>query len=165
MAILETRSIQVKNDSDTINRTNEEWGQFGWNVLSVQVTHSQNTKTYSSAWDQLGGNESQTVETTTINYATITYQRDKGMANYKKIVELEKQYQAISAEITELNEKKEGFVNYLVLIIVAIVFWPAAIAYLAYIIYVKKKEHDNWNKAYDLRAQLPSIAEQAATLL
>ena len=165
MAMLETKSIQVKNDSDVINRTNNEWGHFGWNVLSVQVTHSQNTKTYSSAWDQLGGNESQTVETTTINYATITYQRDKGIPNYKKIVELEKQYQAITAEIAELNDKKEGFVNYLVLILAAILFWPAAIAYLAYIIYVKKKENNNWKKAYNLRAELPPIAEQAAALL
>ena len=165
MAIFETKAIQVKNDSDTINRTNDEWGCFGWNVLSIQVTHSQNTKTYSSAWDQLGGNESQTVETTTINYATITYQRDKNIPNYKKIVELEKSYRDICDEIEMLNDLRKGFINYLVLIGAAILCWPAAIAYLAYIIYTKIKSRERLKKIDELRAQLNPIAEQAASLL
>ncbi len=89
MAIMETKIVQVRNDPQTINETNEAWGRFGWSVLSVQVTHSQDTKTYSGIFDTPGN---YTVETTTINYATITYQRDKEMKDYTRIIELESEY-------------------------------------------------------------------------
>ena len=46
MAITETKIIQVKNSPEIINNANNEWGQFGWSVLNIQITHSQDTKTY-----------------------------------------------------------------------------------------------------------------------
>lgn len=90
MAIMETKIIQVKNDPEIINEFNETWGHFGWSTLSVQITHSQNTKTYTEPLNY--GTGIDTVETTTINYATITYQRDKAMAGYSRLTELEKEY-------------------------------------------------------------------------
>ncbi len=81
MALMETKIIQVANDPNVINASNEEWGKFGWSVQNIQVTHSQDTKTYTKTFtDYVYGDK--TVETTTINYATITYQRDKHMTNY-----------------------------------------------------------------------------------
>lgn len=106
MGVMETKIIQVENDPYTINASNEAWGRWGWNVLNVQVTHSQNTKEYQN-WAQRGSGEV-TVETTTINYATITYQRDKGMSGYSRIAELEQEYAQVENRIiAQLNEKKE----------------------------------------------------------
>lgn len=93
----ETKVIQVPNDAIAINKSNEVMGKFGWNVLSVQVTHSQNTKTYTKGLDYWTGNK--TVETTTLNYATITYQRDRGIKNYSQIAEIERAYDELSAQI------------------------------------------------------------------
>lgn len=70
---------------------------FGWTVLSVQITHSQDTKTYTSGLlDYYSGDK--TVETTTINYATITYQRDKAMPNYTRIAALQEEAEALANE-------------------------------------------------------------------
>lgn len=104
MALLETKVLQVRNDQEAITNMSNIMGSFGWTVLSVQVTHSQNTKTYSSAWDQLGGNRSQTVETTTINYATMTLQRDKHMPNYAEIVRLENEYEQCEARVQQADQ-------------------------------------------------------------
>ncbi len=114
MALLETKIIQVKNDPSSINQSNEEWGHFGWSVQNVQVTHSQNTKTYKKElFDVIRDgptpgdpfNEGLTVETTTINYATITYQRDKHMTNYHELAQLESEYWGLRIKITGLNEQ------------------------------------------------------------
>ena len=94
---METKIIQVKNDPYEINASNEAWGRWGWSVLSVQVTHTQNTREYQD-WAQYGSNEV-TVETTTINYATITYQRDKGMPGYDRILELEQEYNQVENRV------------------------------------------------------------------
>lgn len=115
MAIMETKTIQVPNDPQVINVANEVWGRWGWNVLSVQVTHTQNTKTYSTDWQileaELGGRNIATVETTTFNYATITYQRDKGMPGYERIFELEQEYEMIPDKVRALYEKKRQVLN------------------------------------------------------
>lgn len=167
MAILETKIIQVENDPATINRSNELWGQFGWNVQNVQITHSQNTKTYSSAWDQLGGNTSQTVETTTINYATITYQRDKGMPNYAQIAELERQFNEAANEIDNLQrpESSKGCLTWYLMIVV----WPVGIGYLIYRLAKrgerKKAKAEKMERIRELRRQMQSIADSAAALL
>lgn len=122
---IETKVMQIENRESVINKTNEAMACFGWNVMNVQITHSQNTKTYSSAWDQIGGNQSQTVETTTINYATVTYQRDKAMTHYAEIVELEERYNELEAQIaacrSECN-KKEANIGCL-----SIIIWPIAV--------------------------------------
>ena len=99
MTLTETKIIQVANDPSTINDTNSEWGSFGWSVMSVQITHSQDTKTFTRGLDFFTGDS--TVETTTINYATITYQRDRRMQHYEEIVGLEKQYLAVKEKTDE----------------------------------------------------------------
>lgn len=99
MAIMETKIIQVKNDPAIINDFNETWGHFGWSTLSVQITHSQNTRTYTDPLNY--GTGIDTVETTTINYATITYQRDKSMEGYRRLVELEQDF---FSSLDALNE-------------------------------------------------------------
>lgn len=98
MGVIETKIIQVKNDPQIINAANEAWGRWGWSVLNIQVTHTQNTREYQN-WAQYGSNEV-TVETTTINYATITYQRDKGIAGYNRLLELEQEYDQVDQRIS-----------------------------------------------------------------
>ncbi len=102
MGMMETKIVQVKNDPETINNCNEIWGKFGWNVLSIQVTHTQNTKTY-TAWYQYNTGDA-TVETTTINYATITYQRDKGMENYTQLAKLENEFRGLIENDVKLED-------------------------------------------------------------
>ncbi|MBQ2948703.1 MAG: hypothetical protein IJD94_07005 [Clostridia bacterium] len=107
MGMMETKIIQVKNDPQVINEVNEAWGRWGWSVLNIQVTHSQNTREYQD-WTQYGSNQV-TVETTTINYATITYQRDKGMPNYARLVQLEHEYDQVEARIwSQFAEKSKA---------------------------------------------------------
>ena len=106
MALMETMIVQVANDPTTINSMNNELGSFGWSVLSIQVTHSQDSRTYTRGLDYLTGDL--TTETTTINYATITYQRDRKMDNYAKLVELERSYNELREEL----EKKVTEVAY-----------------------------------------------------
>ena len=110
MGVMETKIVQVENDPRVINTSNEAWGRWGWSVLNVQVTHSQNTKEYQD-WTQYGSNQV-TVETTTINYATITYQRDKGMPNYERIAELEQEYhQVYDRTQEEFKERRAELEN------------------------------------------------------
>lgn len=165
MGIIETKIVQVNNNPATINRSNEEWGSFGWNVLSVQVTHSQDTKTYSKGMDYYTGDR--TVETTTINYATITYQRDKSMPNYSRIVELENEYRRLDDEGQELFARR-GKPSLLV-IIMMVILWPIGLAYLAYRIFLAVmdvvKGPEKKKKAHELVEKMEQIQEQAAALL
>ncbi len=102
MALMETKIVQVDNTPERINGMNEAFALFGWNVLSIQVTHSQDTRTYTKGFlDAYTGDK--TVETTTINYATITYQRDKHMKNYAELCELEKEYDELVDSLPDLN--------------------------------------------------------------
>lgn len=157
MAVLETKIMQVKNDEYAINNINNSMACFGWSVLNVQITHSQNTKTYSSAWDQIGGNQSQTVETTTINYATITYQRSKGLTNYRKLVELESEFESVMLQIDSVKEElaKKEDVGCLSMII-----WP---------IFVYKTFFQDTSKYTDkikkLEKKRDRILEEAEALL
>ena len=105
MALLETKMIQVANEPSNINEVNNEWGSFGWSVLSLQITHSQDSKTYSRGLDFFTGDK--TVETTEINYATITYQRDKKMDNYAQIQALVQQYLALRQEMDDRIDEIE----------------------------------------------------------
>ena len=126
--MLETKVIQVANNPNVLNRTNEIWGSFGWNVSNVQVTHSQNTRTYTSGFGHWTGDS--TVETTTINYATVTYQREKNMENYDRVVELENEYAEIELFINKVS-KRRGFPS-LLAIIFMILIYPVGILYLVY---------------------------------
>ncbi len=113
MALLESKIIQIANDPAVINNATEIWGSFGWTVLSVQVTHSQDSRTYQQ-WYEYGTNYS-TTETTTINYATITFQRDKKMNHYAEIVTLERQYHTLinemESKIHEVTQLDNPFSN------------------------------------------------------
>lgn len=101
MALMETKIIQTQNDPSVLNDMNNEMGSFGWSVLSVQITHTQNTKTYTKPLDMLCNTGIDTVETTTLDYATITYQRDKKMPNYHQIVAYENEYASLRLELAE----------------------------------------------------------------
>ena len=110
--MIETKVLRIENDEDVINETSRNWGCFGWTMTNLQVTHSENTKTYSSAWDQIGGNRSQTVETTVVDYATVTLQRDTSHAHYMELVDLEEEYERLVAQADNLlcaiNKKEAG---------------------------------------------------------
>jgi len=99
MALTETMIIQTANDPVTINNMNNEWGCFGWSVLSIQITHSQDSRTYTRGLDYLTGDL--TTETTTINYATITYQRDRQLPNRAQIAALQQQYNQLRQELAD----------------------------------------------------------------
>lgn len=169
MAVLETKVIQVANAPHIINQVNEEWGYFGWNVQNVQITNSQNTKTYTSALDYLSGNQTATVETTTINYATITYQRDKSIPNYARIVELEHLYEDTNAKIVSLLNDDSAKINWLVGIALLVFLWPAGIAY--FIVKMKRKSTAKKQKPEQLetvnrlKKQLLDYSSEATTLL
>ena len=108
MALLETRILQTANNPGSINNLNNEMACFGWSVLSVQVTHTQNTKTYTQGLDMLLGTGIDTVETTTIEYATITYQRDRKIENYAQIAAYEQQYLNLRTELAEKVDENES---------------------------------------------------------
>lgn len=161
MATLETKIMQVKNDEYVINNINNAMASFGWTVLSVQITHSQNTKTYSSAWDQIGGNQSQTVETTTINYATITYQRSKGLTNYREIVKLEQEFEQV---MQQLEAAKEKLARKEAIGCLTMIYWPL----LIYKLFFQKKNKKNVQLEKDIRRlekRRDSILERAEALL
>ncbi len=105
MAYTETKVIQVKNDPELINRINDANAKFLWSVLSTQITNSQNTK-ISQDWKQYGTDE-YTVTETTIDYATITYQRDKDDPRYDEISRLEEAYHSTINEY-ESNLKRKA---------------------------------------------------------
>ena len=166
MSVMETRIVQVKNDPAVINRSNEAWGQWGWSVLSIQVTHSQNTKTYQDGL-QYGSSEV-TVETTTINYATITYQRDKAMPNYIQIAQLQNEYETVEERVEEslksryekleaLKPPEDAEYNFgcLDLIITAVLFIFYVVPGIMYLRYKRKQrlKAESYDKAEIARMQ------------
>lgn len=148
--MLETKVVQVKNEPDTINSTNREKACFGWRVQNVQITNSQDSRTYTNGLDYLTGNL--TVETTTLNYATITYQRDTNMSNHARIAELEREadwlegkiYEVV-AEIKELEQMDPAAINVVkwgLLGCFGIVIFPIGII----IMYIARKKYDRETK-------------------
>ena len=98
MAATETKIIQVNNDPQVINETNALYGSFGWIVQNVQITHTKNsTVTHEQVGDVIFENK----ETETINYATITYQRSRGMDHYDEIAALEREYETLTKRMIE----------------------------------------------------------------
>jgi len=113
MALLETKVFQINNSQEEIEGLNTVMESFGWNVLNIQITHSQNSRTYTRGFDYLTGNL--TTETTTLNYATITYQRDKQMSNYGELVRLEQEFERLTeyvgALVSEIDQAKKEIKN------------------------------------------------------
>lgn len=162
MAVFEMKIMQVKNDEYVINNINNAMACFGWAVLSVQITHSRNTQTYSSAWNQIGGNQLRTVETATINYATITYQRSKGLTNYQKIVELEREFEQIMQQIdyTQAELDKEENIG-----CITIIIWPLLL-YKIYKMFNRKPNMSQYtDKIRSLEEKRDAILQQAEALL
>jgi len=123
--LMETKIIQVSNSPSIINETNELWSYFGWNVQNVQITHSQDTRTYTRGLDYYTGDK--TVETTTINYATITYQRDKNMPHYREFCELEREYNQILSEFI-IAEPDQHSIKKILICLFCI--WPLGLYYI-----------------------------------
>ena len=140
MAITETRVVQVPNDPEVINASNEAWRRWGWTVLNVQVTHSQDSKVTGGTtyYGEAYGVTINNVETTTINYVTITYQRDTGMTNYAQIAELQKEYDLVEITVKveldkrivevetmgkELDEKPRPVIVTAILTVIGLWFW------------------------------------------
>lgn len=173
MAMMETKVVQVQNDPEILNQANEVWGSFGWNVMSVQVTHTQNTKTYTKGMmDYYSGDK--TVETTTINYATVTYQRDKEMQGYREVVALEQAFNAEMQKLSEISSAQENtptlgkkvatfFILYVVIIalagmiggtaLVVLGSWVYCIGYAVYAVKNKKKEKEQIQELLAMRDQ------------
>ena len=101
--MIETKVVRIENSEEAMNETSKVRGCFGWTVANVQVTHSENTKTYSSVWDQIGGNRSATVETNIVDYATVTLQRDTALTHYMDLVDLEEEYDALIEKAEEFR--------------------------------------------------------------
>ena len=81
--VTETKTIQVRNDPEEIDRVTRKYGLFFWSVQGTQITDTKNT-TYSVVGDTIFR------ETEHTNYATITLTRDKLMPRYEEVTELEK---------------------------------------------------------------------------
>lgn len=159
MGVIETKIMRVANNESTINTISTERGCFGWSVSNVQITHSENTKTYSSAWDQIGGNQTQTVETTTINYATLTLQRDKGLTNYAQIIILERDYEKLLSDLEDANEAKKRYDPYSCL---SFIIWPLLIFK---IIFFRRKWQQAIDKIHELNKKKKLLLEHSSSLL
>ena len=168
MASLETKIIQVENSPNVINQANAEWGSFGWNVQNVQITHSQDTRTYTkTAWDVYSGDK--TVETTTINYATITYQRDRGMENYQAVSQLEYEYNSALEQMESIiTNAPDASINWFIAIWLLCLF-PIGIFYLIAKFRQKKQREkyfdDNEAEFVRLKEHRESLRHQAGCLV
>ena len=97
--ILETKTIQVRNDPEVIDSVNKRNGIFFWSVQGDTVfQHIEHT-----------------------NYATITYVRDKTMPRYDEIVSIETQLESKEALKAEANSipKNSGVLFFIIGIVVA----------------------------------------------
>ena len=133
------------------------------------MTHSQDTKTYTKTLgDMMSGDK--TVETTTINYATLTLQRDKQMNNYKEILELEREYidGLNRLHSIALNKPNTSF-NIKMALIMLLVFFPAAIVYTLFKIVMlfmaKKYKDEHAREIAQIRKKCAKLQEEAENLL
>ncbi len=90
MPRLETKSAQVAPNQE--QSTIDLYQKFGWTLLSSQEIYSKDSHVESR-----GGQNYSVTETT--NYVKLTFQRDKDMPNYDKIVPLENKYFALANSI------------------------------------------------------------------
>lgn len=107
---LETRFVQVPNQSKYINSLNELARVFGWNVHSIQIIdrkHSFVNGSHGISTDY-GVFMFSNVVSEEANYANITYQRDLDMPEYSKLKALEDQYnECDSFSYLSIEEDKE----------------------------------------------------------
>lgn len=93
----ETKTVQVRNDPEVIDRVNARNSIFFWAVQSTQITDTKNT-----SFSRVGDTLYQEVEHT--NYATITYTRDKTMPRYEEVTAIEKQLEQKEMWRAEAND-------------------------------------------------------------
>lgn len=122
MAYYETKVVQMSNDPSVINALNNLHGAFGWMVINTQITNSQDSRIYQSAPNTI------TTETTTINYATITYQRDREMPHYEELSKLEDEYDAIERNAMNQTISKRSWIGMFIM-------W-CGIAFFCFIIFL-----------------------------
>jgi len=88
----DTKSINVHPDNDVaaINF----FQNFGWELFSTQEVKNTSTYLKDSVWTD---NIKQVTETE--HYVKLTFQRDSGMPNYSKLVQLENEYNAVRVPV------------------------------------------------------------------
>ena len=96
MAKIETKAVQVNPRYE--QATISEHEMFGWNVLSTQTIDTKNAYLEKDS----DGNINQVRETE--RYVKLTFQRDRDMAYYREITQLENKYYAVKKEEPELEE-------------------------------------------------------------
>ena len=101
MARLETKSVSVspREEQSTI----KTYEQFGWACLGSQEILSENTH------HETRGGKSYEVHSTT-NYVKLTFQRDRDMENYDKIVSLENQYWSLIKSTPTMPKNGKGLI-------------------------------------------------------
>ena len=113
------------------------------------ITHSQDTRTYTKDFaDYYTG--SKTVETTTINYATVTLQRNKGIPYYQNLVALQKEYEELDANLYILDDNECPYILNTTALVLAFLFcFPIGI----YMLYKHKKEKESWCETQNIVRQ------------
>lgn len=86
--MLETKTVKVKPIAE--KSTIEKYTMFGWNLHTRQEINGQEVS--GSGTDIAGNNY---VEYTSYHYVALTFQRERDMLGYARIVELEKMYEQI----------------------------------------------------------------------
>lgn len=109
---VETKVIQVANDQKVINKVSQEAAIWGWAVQNIQITEQKIVKEGDShERESFFGDKIITeteVITEHINYATITFQRDRDDLTMSKLAELELAYEAADrAMLLNDNEQYE----------------------------------------------------------
>ncbi|MDR2559455.1 MAG: hypothetical protein LBC86_07940 [Oscillospiraceae bacterium] len=93
----ETKIIEV--GPSELNSTIKFWASFGWDVISSNTIDTRQVHYVDGdVTEDIFGNVTQKINTreTGEKYISITFQRDKSMGNYDKLVALENKYVSIS---------------------------------------------------------------------
>lgn len=131
--MLESKSLTVSTSME--NETIDYYQKFGWSLLSSQEIYNKNSV-------DLGDS----VETTTVNYVKLVFQRDTSIPNYKRIKELEQTYDNLLNE-----EPRSTLIPFMVhLIIGCILLFTLVIPGVVYFIIIGKKRSD-YKKEFNSR--------------
>jgi hypothetical protein len=87
----ETKTIQ-KVSPNKLNEIVELYGYFGWELMGQPQRIFNKTVREGDSRTDSSGNTTTDIITETIDYFTITFQRDKSMPNYAELCDLERQY-------------------------------------------------------------------------
>lgn len=111
MALKETITIQTVNNPKVINELHERYAVFFWNVLHVQITHDMDS--HLEFRDAGFGNIEIRNAKSNVEFATITYERDKLIPYYDAIKATEAKYdkmeRILRMEKGLMNSIRRGF--------------------------------------------------------